>query len=752
MRSHILSLIYPLTRILLAFRVAMLLLAPAMVAQAAGGDWQQFSASPVGSQPITALISDRSGNVWAGTEERGLARWDGGEWTAYTIADGLPDMRVVALFEDSGGRLWVATGNGLGYFPADRSAFRRIGAAGAPALPVTAFEEDSEGRIWLGTPRGPAAWREDGAFEIAQGLAGRRIVSLARARDGEIWAATSEGLWRSSAEGWRPAEGGAPGAISQLKSDQNGGLYALAGGKVWRLDAGGWIGEPAPFDQGVTAFAIDGERVWAARSGRVFAAEGGITHGYEGAIPNVTNVGEIVVAKDGAVWFGTRTGLGAYRPATDPPKIAAVRVNGAQAGAEAVTLARNRIQALNVTVDESRGGAAQATALFAQLDGIDATPRTINGELAGTYRDAPLAPGEHTLRVWAVDGDFNRSEDRLVTLVVPDLTYLPLGVALPTEVVGPLLAVFSTAAGVALTAILIVALAKRAKRRAAAREAARVRAVLSMAGNPYEGGLAFDPALRAEQAQDVLAALTGPATRSVLLLGARGMGKTTLLRQLADGAANAGAANAGVAKLHPAYLDLAQTREEEFFARAMSELYEALTPRMIGERPRLEAHARGGMGYGEREFAADTARLFAFLSPAASEPLRAALLLDNADVLDGYPGATREAVRRLVVATGGPLRLVLAAEKPPACLEGLTEQLALVHLPPLPAPSLERLLLAPAKGAYEWEPDATRGAVALSQGRPGKLREVAEKAVGNARRNGRVRIAGTDVTPIRATP
>ncbi len=744
MRSRLLSLIYPLTRVLLAFRVAMLLFAPAMVAHAAGGEWQSFSDSPVASQPITALVSDRSGDVWAGTEERGLARWDGAAWTAYTIADGLPDMRVVALFEDSGGRLWVATGNGLGYFPADRSAFRRIGAGGAPALPVTAFAEDAQGHVWLGTPRGLAAWREDGAFEIAQGLVGERIVSLAQSGDGTVWAATSEGLWRNSTDGWQQTETSAPSDISRLATSQSGALYALADGKLWRLDGAGWNALAAPFDQVVTAFAMSGERLWASRAGRVFAAEGGITQGYEGAIPTVNTVGDIVVGQDGAVWFGTRAGLGAYRPGATPPKIESVRVNGEQAGAEAVTLARNRIQALNVTAEGSRGGGPQATALFAQLDGVDDAPRIVNGELAATYKDVALTPGAHTLRVWAVDGDFNHSEERAITLVVPDLTYLPFGLALPTEVVGPLLAVISLVIGVALIVVALVALARRAKRRAAAREAARVRAVLSMAGNPYEGGLAYDAALRAEQTQDVLSALTGPSPRSVLLLGARGIGKTTLLRQL-------GSSATGV-RLHAAYLDLAGTREEEFFARAMNGLYDALTPRMIGERPRLEAQIRAIPTYGEREFAADATRLFAFLQPAASERLHAALLLDNADALDAYSAAVRDAVRRMVASSNASFRLVLAAEKAPACLEGMAEQLSVVHLPPLPAPALERLLLTPAKGAYEWEPDATRGAVALSQGRPGKLREIAERAVANARRNGRVRIAGTDVAPVRATP
>jgi hypothetical protein len=112
-------------------------------------------------------------------------------------------------------------------------------------------------------------------------------------------------------------------------------------------------------------------------------------------------------------------------------------------------------------------------------------------------------------------------------------------------------------------------------------------------------------------------------------------------------------------------------------------------------------------------------------------------------------------VRRLVLASAGPharLRLALAAETAPACLEGLGDTLAVVQLPPLPAPALERLLLAPAKGVYEWDADATRGAVALSQGRPGRLREIAEKAVANARRGGRIRIARADVSPVRSAP
>lgn len=746
MPSRILSLIYPLTRILLAFRVAMLLLAPAMLvhanapAQQASGAWQQFPDSPVASQPITALVADRSGHVWAGTEERGLARWDRESWTVYTIAAGLPDMRIVALFEDSRERLWVATGNGLGYFPADRGAFRRVGPAGIPALPVTAFAEDAAGSIWLGTPRGLVAWGEDGAFALAEELAGQRIASLANGADGAVWAVTGEGAWRNTAAGWTRAE--SPAGITRLAA-QDGALYALAGGQVWQLDGATWRDLPAPFDRGVTALAIHGQRLWATQAGRVYAAEGGMTQEYDAALPG-NRVDAIEVGQDGAVWFGTRSGLAVYRPGFAPPQIAGVSVNGAPAGAEAITLARNRITSLAVSVEGSRDIGAQQTILLAQLEGVDEAPRIVSGSLSDAYRDARLAPGQHTLRVWAIDGDFNRSEAARVVIDVPDLTYLPFGLALPTEVVAPLLAALSLLAVAVLTVIAAVALGRRAIRLKAEREAARVRSILATAGNPYEMGLANEPGLRAEQAQAIVAALTGPASRSALLLGARGMGKTTLLRRLVE-----------TPGLTAAYVDLAETREADFFGRAMEGLYDALTPRMVGERPRLERNGRAEATYGEREFAADANRLFASLRPSSSEPLRAALLLDDAGALDGYTGPTRDAVCRLILASASPnaaLRLVLAAETPPASLEGLTAALAVVHLPPLPAPALERLLLSPVKGAYEWDDEAAAGAVALSGGRPGSLREIAERAVANARGSGRVRIARTDVAPVRAAP
>jgi hypothetical protein len=750
MRSRLLALIFPATRVLLAMRVVMLLLAPAALAHAntpaaqAEGGWQQFPDSPAARQPITALLAAKDGEVWVGTEERGLARWDGAGWTQYGTPAGLPDMRVVSLFEDSKGRLWVGTGTGLGYFPPDGSEFRRLGKKGIPAFPVTAMAESDDGGVWFGTPLGLVAWHEDGAFEIADHLMGKRVLSLAKAGDGTLWAGTSDGLWRREAAGWQPADGPGPGGVTALGVDDQGAAVALANGQVWRLEDGQWAAVPGAFRQGANAFAFEGDKLWLVSAGQIDAFRNGFSQRYDRAPLPGGNITRIAVAPDGQIWFGTSRGLAAYRPDTVAPAIEWVRINGNEADADGVALARNQIEQIAVSAAdggaESGGTAAKPAAIFTQLDPPTGEMRVVTGEAPDTYQDVKLAPGSHTLSVWAVDEALNLSEPKRITIYVPDLTYLPLGIAIPTEVIGPLVAVAATVLLLVAGIIGAILLRRSAVQRAAAREAARVRGILEQAGNPYEGGLAYDPALRSEQAKQVVAALR---ERSALVLGPRGIGKTTLLRHLAAGGAD---------DLAAAYLDLAALNEVDLFAEAIGGLYAAMTRQMIGERPRLEVEARGAGPYGEREFAADLGRLLAFARPSATAA-GAALLLDNANSLDGYAGPQRDAVRRLILASGGAgaLRLGLAAESLPASLEGLTDLLTPVELPPLAGPALERLLLQAAEGTFEWDAEATRGAVALSHGRPGRLREIAERAVTVARQGGRIRILRTDVAPVRST-
>jgi len=60
----------------------------------------------------TAFAQDRTGQVWMGFYNGGLARFDHGRFTHFSQADGVPAGMILALYLDHSGRLWIASSRG----------------------------------------------------------------------------------------------------------------------------------------------------------------------------------------------------------------------------------------------------------------------------------------------------------------------------------------------------------------------------------------------------------------------------------------------------------------------------------------------------------------------------------------------------------------------------------------------------------------------------------------------------------------
>jgi len=46
-------------------------------------------------------------------QEGGVTKYNGSEWTTYSVADGLVDQQVKRIAVDNNDNIWVATGNGI---------------------------------------------------------------------------------------------------------------------------------------------------------------------------------------------------------------------------------------------------------------------------------------------------------------------------------------------------------------------------------------------------------------------------------------------------------------------------------------------------------------------------------------------------------------------------------------------------------------------------------------------------------------
>ena len=102
------------------------------------------------AQYVVDVFEDSNGNLWFGTLENGVAKYDGNTLWYFTQADGLPSNRVTSMVEDVAGNLWFGTGRGLSKY--DGNTFTNLSKKdGLCSNSVSNIFIDSKGLFWIGT-------------------------------------------------------------------------------------------------------------------------------------------------------------------------------------------------------------------------------------------------------------------------------------------------------------------------------------------------------------------------------------------------------------------------------------------------------------------------------------------------------------------------------------------------------------------------------------------------------------------------
>jgi len=75
------------------------------------GVWEQLKEQEEWN--VLAMIVDKKGAVWIGSEKMGLFKYQNGSWTNYSITNGLIDKMALEIFEDKKGNIWAITKKGI---------------------------------------------------------------------------------------------------------------------------------------------------------------------------------------------------------------------------------------------------------------------------------------------------------------------------------------------------------------------------------------------------------------------------------------------------------------------------------------------------------------------------------------------------------------------------------------------------------------------------------------------------------------
>lgn len=310
---------------------------------------------------VTALVQTRDGYLWVGTFG-GLARFDGQAFTIFRQrpAPGAPDPgrghrggpasdRVLTLFEDDAGRLWIGTEDaGLSVY--QQGTFRHLPLCGGTCQ-INDILQTADGAIWVAGKAGvfkldPVSWqilwRERptqagyyrlasdsqgrihvggyGGFHVVDGQRLRRIplpggdtaVQLLESDGDGLLVGTENALYRYDPvrRHWQPLGIDRPAYAAQ----DGEGLWwvAQSSGKFVRQDgAGRWQQVPELSDMGVISLAWDDEGdLWAGSGSKGLLRTRKPLFGVFSSSQLGTNMaGRAVVADgDGGLWFGSACG------------------------------------------------------------------------------------------------------------------------------------------------------------------------------------------------------------------------------------------------------------------------------------------------------------------------------------------------------------------------------------------------------------------------------------------------------------
>ncbi|MET0231365.1 MAG: two-component regulator propeller domain-containing protein, partial [Rhodanobacteraceae bacterium] len=142
---------------------------------------------------ITNLLVDRSGLLWVGTSERGLARMDpAGSVFRYVVdteaKDPVAENNVRAIFEDATGGLWLGTdADGLKRYDPSTNAFDRYGDVIAHAF-ANAPSKHPDLRVAVQVKKNARAEATPAP------LTDLRVTALAGTGAGRLWVATNHGM------------------------------------------------------------------------------------------------------------------------------------------------------------------------------------------------------------------------------------------------------------------------------------------------------------------------------------------------------------------------------------------------------------------------------------------------------------------------------------------------------------------------------------------------------------------------------
>ncbi len=259
----------------------------------------------IGNGNLQCGLQDKAGNLWFGTSDNGLYKYDGKSFSQFLVHDGLNSNIISCLLEDKDGKIWIGTKAGLCVY--DGKTFANIEILLPKNLPpnknplyqnhwVYSMLQAKNGKLWFVTIDG--VYTYDGKLfthfpmnEAANGfLTGNdKVERILEDNTGNIWLGgrTNEGVFLYDGKSITNLK------LQELIQGQNGP-------------------RPKPHSWGWPQLQDKNGNIWFSNWGGAYRYDGKTFTSFTTKDGLPSEVTRIIEDKKGNLWFGASDGLRRY--------------------------------------------------------------------------------------------------------------------------------------------------------------------------------------------------------------------------------------------------------------------------------------------------------------------------------------------------------------------------------------------------------------------------------------------------------